>query len=143
VVGNTAPLLGVLAAMASPSSAVVLLCVAFALSGVGIGVANSQATAIRQMAISADLRGRVNAGYRLLSWGALSVGALLGGVLTTALGPLPAAAIGTLLMACATIPIACSPVRRMRALHEVERDQSGLPEGDPTGDAVLAGPAPR
>jgi MFS family permease len=127
LVGNTAPLVGVLAAIASPSGAVALLALAFALSGTGIGVANSQSTAIRQIAITADLRGRVNAGYRLLSWGALSLGALLGGALTTALGPWPAAVAGTLLMACATIPIACSPVRRVRAIEEVEQQPSRLP----------------
>lgn len=130
VVGNTAPLAGVLAAIASPSIAVALLCLAFALSGIGIGVANSQATAIRQIAIGADLRGRVNAGYRLLSWGALAVGALLGGALTTALGPWPAATIGTTLMALATIPVACSPVRRVRALDEVDRHHGAPARGD-------------
>lgn len=124
IAGNSAPLVGVLAAIASPSNTVALLSLAFALSGIGIGIANSQATAIRQIAVSADLRGRVNAGYRLLSWGALSLGALLGGTLTTALGPWPAATIGTLLMACATLPLACSPVRGVRAIEEVapERD---------------------
>lgn len=140
LVGNSAPLAGVLAAVASPRSAVVLLSVAFALSGIGIGIANSQSTAIRQIAIGADLRGRVNAGYRLLSWGSLSVGALLGGLLTTALGPWPAAVVGTLLMALATVPVACSPVRRVSLLDEVEGHRSWLSKGDRVAEeATLSG----
>lgn len=124
IAGNTAPLTGVLAAVAAPASAVVALCAAFTLSGVGIGVANSQSTAIRQIAVEAEIRGRVNAGYRLVSWGALAVGALLGGGLTTALGPWTAATIGALLMAVATVPVAFSPVRGMRELTEVGPDRS-------------------
>lgn len=90
VAGNTATVLGVIAAIGSPPLAIGALSVAFALSGIGIGVANSQATAIR-----------------------------------------PAATIGTLLMALATVPIACSPVRRVRVLDEVDPHQPAQPGTDP------------
>ncbi|WP_221891063.1 MFS transporter [Microbispora sp. KK1-11] len=117
--GNTTPLLGVLAAALVPAGAYLFLGAAFLVSGIGIGVANSQATGIRQVAVTEEVRGRVNAGYRLASWGALSIGALLGGVLTTILGPITAAIGGTALMAVATLPVAFSPARDVRAIEEV------------------------
>ena len=62
------------------------------------------------------LRGRVNAAYRLLSWGALSMGALGAGLTVTAWSTWPAALLGTVLMALSTIPVILSPVRTMRDL---------------------------
>ncbi|WP_187344363.1 MFS transporter [Serinicoccus sp. CUA-874] len=91
---------------------------AFLVSGLGIGVANSQAVTVRQLAVPARLRGRVNSAYRLLSWGALSVGALVAGVLVTVWGAWPTALAGTVLMAVATLPVALSPVRGMRDLDD-------------------------
>lgn len=68
------------------TGSLVILAVAFLGSGLGIGVANSQAVTVRQLAVRDYLRGRINAAYRLLSWGALSVGALLAGVAVALLG---------------------------------------------------------
>jgi MFS family permease len=119
VLGNTAPLLGVLGAALVPAGAFPFLSAAFLISGIGIGVANSQSTSIRQIAVTEEVRGRVNAGYRLASWGALSIGALFGGVLTTILGPVAAALAGTAVMAFASLPVALSPARRVRAIEEV------------------------
>ena len=97
----------------------VALASAFLVSGVGIGIANSQAVSLRQLAVPGELRSRVNAGYRLASWGALSIGALAGGVLVTLLGPWTAAVVGGVAMAIASLPVALSPVRRMVAIDEV------------------------
>ncbi|MFW6692850.1 MFS transporter [Streptomyces sp. MAR4 CNX-425] len=120
VLGNSAPFLGVLVVLGGPPAVEVpVLCAAFLASGAGSGVANSQSSSIRQLAVPGELRGRVNAGYRLLSWGALSIGALAGGLLTTAAGPLRAAALGALVMAAATLPVLWSPVRRVRAIQDV------------------------
>ncbi|GAA3569926.1 MFS transporter [Nonomuraea rosea] len=119
VLGNTAPLLGVLGAALVPAGAFPFLSAAFLISGIGIGVANSQSTSIRQIAVTEEVRGRVNAGYRLASWGALSIGALVGGVLTTILGPVAAALAGTAVMALASLPVALSPARHVRTIEEV------------------------
>ena len=119
VLGNTAPLVGVLAAGIPSWLSIIALASGFLLSGIGIGVANSQAVSIRQLAVAPELRGRVNAGYRLVSWGALSAGALIGGVLVTALGPWLAALAGALAMAVATVPVVVSPVRGVVSLDEV------------------------
>ncbi|SMH42893.1 hypothetical protein SAMN06295885_2089 [Rathayibacter oskolensis] len=75
-------------------------------------VANSQAVSLRQLATAPDLRGRVNAAYRFISWGAIA-----GGALATLLGPWQAALIGAALMAAATLPVALSPVRSMTTLE--------------------------
>ncbi|KAB8185185.1 MFS transporter [Nonomuraea phyllanthi] len=119
VIGNTAPLLGVTVAALVPAWAVPALSAAFLLSGAGCGVANSQATSIRQIAVPEEVRGRANAGYRLASWGALSIGALLGGAFTTLLGTVAAEAAGAALMALATLPVALSSVRHVRTIEEV------------------------
>ncbi len=117
LLGNTAPIVGVLAVSGPGWGGVVGLAGAFLVSGLGIGVANSQAVSLRQLTISPELRGRVNASYRLVSWGALSLGALVGGALATVLGPWPAAVVGAVLMALATLPIILSPVRSMTAVE--------------------------
>lgn len=137
VLGNTAPLLGVLGAALVPAGAFPFLGAAFLVSGIGIGIANSQSTSIRQIAVAEEFRGRVNAGYRLASWGALSIGALIGGVLTTILGPVTAAIAGTALMALATLPVALSPARHVRTIEEV------APRRAERGDVLAAEPRPR
>ncbi len=119
VVGNTAPLVGVMAAVAAPPFQVAMLGVGFVASGVGIGVANAQSTTIRQLATEDAVRGRVNAGYRQLSWGALAVGALCAGALVTLVGVWQAAALGGGLMMLATAPVVASSVPSMRDLADV------------------------
>lgn len=116
LVGNSAPIAGALTLRWDGLVSVALLAVAYLLSGVGIGVANSQATTVRQLLTSEHLRGRLNAAYRLLSWGALSVGALVAGVVITAFDPSGAGLAGAVVMALATAPVAFSPVRTMRTL---------------------------
>jgi MFS family permease len=121
VLGNTAPLIGIIFASTSSVSTVVALTTAFFVSGVGIGVANSQSVSIRQLAVPPEVRGRVNAGYRLASWGFLSLGALAGGVLVSVTGSLTAAIIGAVIMAIATIPVAASPARNVVAIGDLTR----------------------
>ncbi|WP_255706482.1 MFS transporter [Microtetraspora sp. AC03309] len=134
VLGNTAPLLGVLGAELVPAGAFPFLSAAFLLSGIGSGVANSQSTGIRQVAVTEEVRGRVNAGYRIASWGALSIGALIGGVLATILGPVTAAIAGTALMALSTLPVALSPARHVRTIEEVaprRAEHGDVPAAEP------------
>ena len=116
LIGNSGPLAGLLLARGTDPVSLSGLGVALFLSGVGIGIADSQAATVRQLATPPELQGRVNSGYRLISWGALSIGALAAGGLVTQFGPYPAALIGTTAMALASLPVALSPVRRMRTL---------------------------
>lgn len=119
LLGNTAPFVGVVASWQLPGATVPFLLAAFFLSGIGVGIADSQSTVIRQVATHEEIRGRANASYRLISWGALSLGAGLGGVLVTVTGIWPAALFGTTLMALASLLVALSPVRRIREIDSV------------------------
>ena len=111
ITGNTAP---VLSAAADGRFAAVVLGVVFFVMGVGIGIANAHAVTVRQVAAEQHVRGRVNAAYRLLSWGALPLGAALGGVLATRAGAYPAMVIGAIGIASATLWVLFSPVPRLR-----------------------------
>ena len=117
IVGNGAPL-GVLAAGRVGAAIPVLLCGVFLLMGLGIGVANVHAVSLRQTAVAEALRGRVNAAYRLVSWGAIPVGAALGGVVATQAGPFVAMAGGAVGLCLATAWVACSPVPRLRSIQD-------------------------
>lgn len=116
IVGNTAPLLGMLAARDTTLASLAVLAAAFLASGLGVGVANSQAVTVRQLAVDEVIRGRVNAAYRLLSWGALPVGALAAGLTVELAGLWLAGVIGAAVMALSSLAVILSPVRRMRDL---------------------------
>lgn len=111
ITGNTAP---VAAAAANGRYAAVVLGAVFLVMGVGIGIANAHAVTVRQVASAPQVRGRVNAAYRLLSWGALPAGAALSGVLATRAGAYPAMVIGSIGIASATLWVLFSPVPRLR-----------------------------
>jgi MFS family permease len=112
--GNTAPLaLGLTARATLP-----LLCLVFAVVGVGIGVANVHAVSLRQVTLPDRLRGRVNAAYRLISWGAIPVGAAVGGVAAAQLGARPAMLLGAAGLATSTLWVAMSGVPRLRTIED-------------------------
>ena len=114
LLGNTAPL-----ALAFFSRATLpLLCLVFAVVGVGIGVANVHAVSLRQVTLPDRLRGRVNAAYRLISWGAIPLGATLGGVAAAELGARPAMLLGAAGVATSTLWVAFSGVPRLRTIEE-------------------------
>ena len=115
--GNTVPLLALLGGTAG-SWAAALLGAVFFVVGLGIGVANSHAITVRQLATPDQLRGRVNSAYRLISWGAIPVGASLGGVITAALGPASAVLVGGLGVAAATLWVIFSPVPRLNRVQD-------------------------
>jgi predicted MFS family arabinose efflux permease len=81
-------------------------------------VANSHAITVRQLATPDELRGRVNSAYRLISWGAIPVGASLGGLVTAALGARSAVLIGGLGVATATLWVVLSPVPRLTRVQD-------------------------
>ena len=117
LVGNTAPLLVAIAPQ--PTAAFVALLVgASILSGLGIGMANSHAVSVRQLVVPDELRARANAGYRLISWGAIPLGAAVAGLLATTLGARPTLTLGASGMALATIWIAASPLRHLRTIAD-------------------------
>ena len=60
--------------------------VAGVLFGIGIGLSNVLFVAMRQRLVPPGILGRVVSVHRFLAWGALPLGALLGGVLAQAFG---------------------------------------------------------
>lgn len=118
VMGNTAPVAIVI--LNSRHAALTVALAAFWVMGVGIGIANVHTISLRQTAIPDALRGRVNAGYRLVSWGAVPVGATLGGLLATALGPYPAMVVGALGIPLATLWVAFSPIPRLATISDAQ-----------------------
>ncbi len=120
LLGNTAPALVALTGT-DVVGVLVLFCAVFVVMGVGIGIANVHAVTLRQAALPEELRGRVNAAYRLISWGAIPVGASLGGVLATVTDGRTAMVAGAFGMALATLWVAFSPVRRLASIDEAAR----------------------
>jgi MFS family permease len=118
IIGNSAPL-GVALSDAAGTAVVPLLCGVFVIMGVGIGVANVHAVSLRQTALPEALRGRVNAAYRLISWGAIPIGATVGGLLATNEGAKTTMITGSIGMALATLWVVFSAVPRLRTIDDV------------------------
>ena len=120
LLGNGAPL-GVLLADRAGTGLLPLLCAVFVVMGVGIGIANVHAVSLRQAAVPENLRGRVNAAYRLISWGAVPVGAAIGGVIATQADPFTAMAVGAVGISLATLWVALSRVPSLATIHDAAR----------------------
>ncbi|MGX6601880.1 MFS transporter [Micromonosporaceae bacterium Da 78-11] len=114
--GNGAPLL-LFAAPGSGTPVVVLLGAVFVILGFGSALANVHNVhnvSLRQSAVPDHLRGRVNAAYRLVSWGSLPLGSVAGGFLAGAIGAHAATLAGAVGVAAATLWVAFSPIPRLR-----------------------------
>jgi MFS family permease len=128
LVGNSAPL-GMLLAPQAGRWVLALMCGVFLLMGVGIGVANVHAVSLRQNAVPADQRGRVNAAYRLISWGAIPAGAALGGLVASQAGPYPAMVVGAAGSCLATAWVAGSGVPRLPTIDAAAEPPAGTGRG--------------
>ena len=117
-VGNSASLLLVL--MNDQGSAMVLLASVLFLMGLGTGIANVHATSLRQTVVPTALQGRVNAAYRMISWGAVPIGASLGGLIATLFSPHTAMLVGALGIPLGTMWIAFSAIPRVRSIADVQ-----------------------
>jgi MFS family permease len=115
--GNGAPL-GAMLAERAGSALMPLLCAVFAVMGVGIGIANMHAVSLRQAAVAENVRGRVNAAYRLISWGAIPAGAAAGGLIATHTSPFTAVCAGAVGISCATLWVAFSRIPRLRSIEQ-------------------------
>jgi predicted MFS family arabinose efflux permease len=80
----------------------------FLLVGVNVVVWNVITVSFRQAVVPEQLFGRVNSVYRLIGWGGISIGALLGGFLARDFGltaPFWVAAAVLMVMSLATLPL--------------------------------------
>jgi len=90
------------------TSNVVVVAIAMAFFGLGAMWWNVIAVSLRQSIVPDRLMGRVNSVYRLLAWGTMPLGAIVGGVLAELFGlraPYFFSAAGLLLLAVAILPV--------------------------------------
>lgn len=74
------------------------------IGGVGVMLWNIPTVSFRQEVTPDHLLGRVNSAYRMLAWGALPVGALVGGLLAEVIGIRPVFAVMALLSLAMLVP---------------------------------------
>jgi predicted MFS family arabinose efflux permease len=118
--GNSAPLLVLLTTVVHGYD-VPILVVVFLVMGIGMGISNAHVVTVRQVVAPPGTLGRLNAAYRMISWGAVPIGALLGGAVATLLGPWAGMVVGAVGLATATVWVAASPVRKLVTLEDAAR----------------------
>ena len=96
----------------------------FVLVGISAVVWNVITVSLRQAVIPENLFGRVNSVYRLLGWGAIPIGALLGGFLARGLGLTAPMWFGAAVLAA--LALATFPLVNNRTLDEA---RAGHPSG--------------
>ncbi|WP_412543017.1 MFS transporter [Longispora sp. K20-0274] len=85
------------------------------------------AVGFRQRVCPPELLGRMTATVRFVMWGAMPVGALLGGLLGHTFGARPAMWAGAVLELLAVLPVLLSPLRGMRDLPSTPGPQPAAP----------------
>ena len=108
---------GLLVALASRSTAVPFLVIATFLGAVGVVYDISQVS-LRQAICLPAFQGRMNASMRFVVWGSIPIANFLGGVLGSTIGLRPTMIIGSAGTLIAVLPVALSPVRRLRTIEE-------------------------
>lgn len=103
----------------SSGVALAVLTVGQFLNGLGLPLFTVSAVSLRQSVVPAHLLARVIASSRLVTWGALPIGALLGGVLGDAIG-----LHGTLVVAAVGAWLVVVPVARSAALRAARPESS-------------------
>lgn len=102
--------------LTGPGPRLVLFATGGVIVSAGIVAGNVIARSFRQMYCPADLLGRVTASARTLSYGAISLGALLAGELATLLGVRTALWIATGLLVASALILLHKPIRVVRNL---------------------------
>jgi MFS family permease len=102
--------------------AAVIMSASFFLGWFGVAVYNVHVMSLRQAITPDRLRGRMNASYRFITWGTIPVGALMGGILGEQIGLHATLLAGTVGVALAWIPVALSPIPRLRELPAAAAD---------------------
>ena len=79
---------------------------------------NVNAMSLRQAITPPGMRGRMNATMRLISWGTIPVGSILGGVLGGAIGLHNTIWVGAVGSLITFIPVALSPIAQIRTMPD-------------------------
>lgn len=102
--------------LAPPAFAVPALVAAFTCLGVVNPVFGTTSITLRQALTPNPLLGRVNATVRVLTWGTLPLGSLLGGAIADHVGVRAALLLAAVLELGCCAYLATSPIRRLRAI---------------------------
>lgn len=102
-----------LAAAPGVATAAWLAAVLF-LNSFGVAACNVHTFTVRQESVPDHLRGRTNAAYRTVSWGAIPLGAALGGAFAEVVGLRPALVVGVIGLATAWLWFARPALWRLR-----------------------------
>lgn len=97
-----------------------LLMLAFFVYGIGLGISGVHAVTLRQSITPDRLFGRMNASYRFFTYGAIPLGALLGGFLAETIGVRPALFVSAFGLLTSLAWVLLSPVPRLRAIPPQE-----------------------
>lgn len=87
--------------------------------GLAIAVSNVHVVSLRQAATPDHLLGRMNASHRFFTYGAIPLGALLGGSLGEAIGLRETLLVDALGLLLALAWVVASPLPRLRELPEL------------------------
>lgn len=99
------------------TSALPLALAAFMVESACVGVGNVASVTLRQALIPTALAGRVQVIMRTCTYGAMTLGALAGGVVASAIGPHSPFAIGGAIQIAGTVAIGLPLTRRLSADH--------------------------
>ena len=105
---------------------VVLLGLTCFLRGLGLTGWNVQIESLQQATVPSRMMGRMNGSYLLLSQGAGSVGALIGGLLGGAIGLRSTLAVGAVGVSLAWLWLLYSPLRMLHTLPQPQHEPSVL-----------------
>jgi len=98
----------------SPRFTAAVLTAAWFVGGVASPLYSINQVSLRQAITPHQLQGRVNATVRFIAWGAIPLGAVMGGVLGQAVGLRPTLMVGGMGMLLGVPWLVCSPIRALR-----------------------------
>jgi MFS family permease len=113
-----------------------ILMLSFFFQGIGMTGCNVHIVSLRQVITPDQLRGRMNASYRLLVSGMLPIGALLGGFLGEAIGIRATLFVGALGLLSTWLWIWFSPVPKLHSQPESLDDLAAAIAAEPTSMAM-------
>ncbi|HEY0603895.1 MAG TPA: MFS transporter [Herpetosiphonaceae bacterium] len=111
--------------------AIGVIMAAFFIRGIGMTACNVHVNALRQIITPDDMRGRINASYRLLTYGVVPLGALLGGFLGEQIGLYNTLIVCTLGLACSWLWLFFSPVKHLKQQPSTVSEANALLKGQP------------
>ncbi|MFJ2373994.1 MFS transporter [Streptomyces sp. NPDC087769] len=109
--------------LAGPGRLTVLCVLGLALRAYGTTVFNVVNVSYRQAICPRRLLGRVNATVRFITWGAMPVGGLLGGVLGGWIGVRATLWVSCSALALTPLPLLLSPLRTLREFPAVQEEE--------------------